>query len=884
MNKLDNKKIEKILFIVSLILCLFLGVILSYNYDFTNSYNLLFDSDTGRVIRDATEIIADHSRLNVHPLYTLLVQPIVLLLSGLTLNKMISLIIVSSLVSSFTVLYLYKIFSLYTKNNYIKLFLSLSYLFTTSNLIFTSGIEVYNAATLFLVILWYYVLKKYNENSFNKYSYFIITILGVLSLAFTITNYFIFLIIIGVLFLLKKIKLKNAIIIVLSSILLLTGLNIVQKIVWHNTPLFFSGLVSEGSRYNNKSIPLTTKINNVLENDFSNSILSNKPIVKVTAGTEYNGANFVFNFTNTNIIKLIFMLFIYSLIIILVVRNYKKNIFINTALLLSILFNFLLHIVYGNDSTFLYSLHFVYLIYLLGGINLSEEKNKKLLKVSYISFIILFITQVLFNSYFFIKILNNVSKILNKTYFLLNFDYKAIIFELLIIILLVVIGLLIYKVFNNIKSKDKDKSLLYKIILVLLCISIEFIFITINTCQNLNNIIFKNIEPKEENIIQENKLYYLNKNFKKKFKNELNSLEEYLNEYKEFKNNYDTVEVNYLNEYDYYFFGLGNRRKMVYTNGILRDIDTKEVIYSFDVEEQMIIPNEYSVIIETKNHDYIKIYENENGVYYSKNNNISIIEGTNKKIDLYNFSNDKYKNIKKVLYSEILFNIKDSKIYPNILVYSNPWYRDAAITTMVLKKTNNTNLIKDWVDNITEIYDKQNKGNLEPDNLGELLYILSSQENINYDLVRRIESEADRIASSNPNGYYLYGKTDYQDEYLYQNLWYKLGIESIGGRFNFDIDGLSDNYSRSCWWSDIDINGNYEVSQEYPYLTTAYRHKLKEGKVVVNKALYPLSWEKAASEAKYENMVIVNSDYKNSKVSPVHSWTASELLLFILDE
>lgn len=886
MNKIDNKKLERIIFVVSIIICLFLGVVLSYNYDFTNSYNLLFDSDTGRVIRDATIIVADHSRLNVHPLYTLLIQPIVLLLSGITLNKMISLVILSSLVTSFTVLFIYKILSLYTKNNNIKALISLSYLLTTSNIIFTSGIEVYNVATLFLVILFYFVLKRLNDKNINKYTYFILIILGTLSSAFTITNYFIFLIIMGVLFIFKKINLKKIIIIVISSLVLLTGLNITQKLIWHNTPLFFnSGLLSESTRYDNKNITLFTKINNVLEKDFSNSILSNKPIVKVTAGTEYNGANFVFNFTDTSIIKLIFMVFIYSLIIILVIRNFKKNKFLNITLLLSLLFNFLLHTVYGNDSTFLYSLHFTYLIYLITGINLIEEKNKKLLKVSYISFILLLILQIILNSYFFVEIIKNVNEILNKTYFLLNYDYKTIIFELLIILILVGLCILVYKLFNKIKDiKDKDKNIFYKVILVLLFIIIGSIFITINTCQSLNNIIFKNIEPKEENIIQKNKLYYLNKNFKDYYKEELKELEIYLNEYKEFKSNYDVVEVNYLNEYDYYFFGLGNRKKLVYTKGNLIDLDNKKILYSFNVKEQIIVPNLYTVLIQTKNNDYIKIYEDNLGVHYNKNGKDKIISGTNNELSLYDFTSEDYPNIKKVLYGEILFNIKDSKIYPNILVYDNPWYRDAAITTMVLKKTNSTYLIKEWTENINELYDKQNKGNLEPDNLGELLYILSSQENINNELVNRIEEEAEKIASSNPNGYYLYGKTDYQDEYLYQNLWYKLGIESVGRSFKFDIKGLDDNYSNSCWWSDYKKEFDYEVSQEYPYLSIAYRHNLGSGKLVLNKALYPLSWEKAASEAKYENMVIVDSNYKISRISPVHSWTAAELLLFIMEE
>ena len=51
------------------------------------------------------------------------------------------------------------------------------------------------------------------------------------------------------------------------------------------------------------------------------------------------------------------------------------------------------------------------------------------------------------------------------------------------------------------------------------------------------------------------------------------------------------------------------------------------------------------------------------------------------------------------------------------------------------------------------MYDKQNSGISEPDNLGELLYILSTQEERNEDLIDQIEREAKRLAESNEDGY-----------------------------------------------------------------------------------------------------------------------------------
>ena len=89
------------------------------------------------------------------------------------------------------------------------------------------------------------------------------------------------------------------------------------------------------------------------------------------------------------------------------------------------------------------------------------------------------------------------------------------------------------------------------------------------------------------------------------------------------------------------------------------------------MKEYLIIPNEYMVILSTNQGDYIKIYENENGVFVKENDD-ELIEGTDIHIDLENFEGQEYQNMKKVLYSEILFNIKDSIPYPNIIVYDEP--------------------------------------------------------------------------------------------------------------------------------------------------------------------------------------------------------------------
>ena len=57
MKKNSRKKTEKYLFLASLFFSLLIGLLLSYNFDFTNNYNFLFESDTARVIGDASNIL-----------------------------------------------------------------------------------------------------------------------------------------------------------------------------------------------------------------------------------------------------------------------------------------------------------------------------------------------------------------------------------------------------------------------------------------------------------------------------------------------------------------------------------------------------------------------------------------------------------------------------------------------------------------------------------------------------------------------------------------------------------------------------------------------------------------------------------------------------------
>ncbi len=888
-KKMISIPIESKIFIISMLFNVVIGVLLSYNLDLTKNFNTFFGSDTGRIFGDITSLTYDHYRTSVHPLFVIMAQPIFKIFRGIFINDFIAVIVMSSLTTSITIVYIYKILNLYNKNKNINIILCLIYLCSFSTMVFTATYETYNYAVLFLVLLWYFAIDKMKKTKITNYSYIILALLGVANFGITITNYCVYLLIVFILFLSKKFELKKLIFAVILSAILSIGLNYTQYYIWHSTTkILDTDMVKEKDDFSEKTLGIEN-VERVIKGDYYNSLISSDVELKTLYGYDYTNYNYRLIHLEHSIIHYIVIILFYIGTIFIVIRNFKKNILINLGLIGTLAFNSGMHLFYGNTEVFLYSQHFVYLIILLLGINLCSEKNNKIKKVEFISLIIFFIIELLSNSAIYLKIIKICKNLITNNFLIATLGFiKTAILELLIIIFVsIVIYIIIELIKYILKEKKKELKIILSIATVILVIGIQSLFVSLELIPHTNKFLWREFYVKSGEVSAPTRTDLASKKFKETFSEEIKSLNEYMEEYKQFIREYNAKTNSELLDVDFYLFGFGNRKKLLYKPGVLIDIETQEEIYKFEETKNAIVPNLYTVIIECENGDYVKIYEDEEAVHIKINDKEQVIEGTDKKIDLYEFKNQRYRNIKKVLYSEILFNIKDSKIYPNIFVYDNAWYRDAAITSMALKQTNNLDLIKDWVNNITEIYDMQNGGNKEPDNLGELLYLLSTQEDINYDLVNKIEKEAKNLAKSNENGYYIYGKTDSSDQYLYQNLWYKLGIESVGKKFKFDINAIQeDTYSRMAWWSSYKVKYNDKLlgNINYPYLSYANRHKMNYGDIVVSANYYPLSWEKYGSEADYSKIKIIDSKFEKLQISPTHTWAASELLLFLISE
>ena len=840
-NKFKNNDSVRTAFIFGLVFFLFyfiLGSIFTYNSLSTNKFNLFFGADTPRVIVDLTKVSANHYRTLVHPLFIILFQPIVQLLNLIIKNELLSSVLFQSMISGFSIVFLYLILDKFKLEKKLKYLFLLIFGFSFSNIVFNSTIETFPIAQLFLIILFYYALCKKNTKITN-WDIALIVVLGVVNLGITITNYFVYLLVIIYLIgfnsrIKKSKKIFLLFIIVLLSVTLSVTLSELQAAFFPSSQLFFKDnlsniLIGQSEELNYiqglSFLSITNQINSVLVHGFY------APKIDLVFDVE----NLILSFGDMYLFQKIFSLLTLFLILFMVVlfieNNYKKMSKHKYLILLTItfMFNFVLHIFYGNNESFLYTLHSQFMLILMIAYIIQDfvsKKNSTTIKNFITVFLILYlIVELIFNTIGIFKMYELISEMTGFIRYTSIYMYIIPIIAVIIIILLL-----------KIKLKNK---------LIFIGLGL-FLVIGYNVC-------YKHINQLDTEY---------NDSYKK-----------YVNQISLLMKDFD-VNVAYENMGDnFFFFGMGNRRKLMYQSGSLYDLDNNKVIASYDVKKEIIIPNEYMVIIETKKKEFIKIYENEESIFIESKNDISNLDEDACKLNLPEFKDHKYSEILKVLHHELLFNIQDSILKPNILVYSSGWYRDGMMGAMVLDITDNVNLIKDWVDNIEDIYDMQN-GVKEADNLGELLYLIhitESKNPIKKEIIKEINN-------------YIKGPTDGRILDYYPTVIAKYALELTDIDLELDLPKF-DNYSNLTWYYSDDVKTNDFFDEIYfPYLGWAAYHTNRSGHLYICDSEYPLSYEREAAYGNYSLLPNSITYYKNLSLSPTHVWDAAEKFLFLIEQ
>ena len=347
----------------------------------------------------------------------------------------------------------------------------------------------------------------------------------------------------------------------------------------------------------------------------------------------------------------------------------------------------------------------------------------------------------------------------------------------------------------------------------------------------------------------------------------------------------------------FFLFGMGNRSKFVYKDFKLTNIENDSVVYSVpNAICDSIMPSEYCVQIKTEN-EIIEIKEDEKGIWILNKNNKQLLPGKKCIINLPSFNQFKYGKVLKVLHHELLFNIRDHRIFPNILVYKEPFYRDAFMASLCLEITGNTTLLHPWISETTDIYDMQN-GEEEPDNLGELLYLLSFlPSNSIQGLKNKLLNEIVEKTIRKDEYLYIKGHTDGADNAEYQTQILKLALQKNGISEDFTNTPTEDSgdYYDLCWFTKgnnhrrtllrfyQDFRFNFDDSP-FPYLQWARSHYYSNYNAAFNLQDYPLSWEKRGGIAHFEGMAIISKRAVEEQICYPHIWTAAEMFLKLYEE
>lgn len=333
----------------------------------------------------------------------------------------------------------------------------------------------------------------------------------------------------------------------------------------------------------------------------------------------------------------------------------------------------------------------------------------------------------------------------------------------------------------------------------------------------------------------------------------------------------------------FFLFGMGNRRKLLYKSGSLYEPLTGEILRSWSAIQERILPSEYTVEWKTRDGKLYSIQEDETGVCLK-------VEGTQTYLTADPLSlpnpSGKHAKILKILLHEVLVNIVDGRPLTHFLAQSVPTYRDAAIISECLRRTGNLGLVRDWILGLKEPFDYGRDGEREPDNLGQVLFLLSLVTDKSHPLVGRI---LESVASFRKTGF-MDGLGEAFEHPVYQTKWLKFGLKSIGLEDPYKIPSAFDPYS-PVFWMDYKDTPTFgppfpeKTKQACPHLAWAEAHFHGwDPPMEVDDAQYPQSWEIREEGDEPHGMGIISREFLDRRMVAPQARHAAEMFLYFLDQ
>ncbi len=277
----------------------------------------------------------------------------------------------------------------------------------------------------------------------------------------------------------------------------------------------------------------------------------------------------------------------------------------------------------------------------------------------------------------------------------------------------------------------------------------------------------------------------------------------------------------------FFLFGMGQRQKLVYRSGQLVNATSGQLMREWKLKSDVIAPPDYLVTLEMVDGATVHIREDETAVWIEEGGTRTAVEGTQHPIRLPDFAGHRYSRILRVLHQEVMMNITPAGPVPNFFVYPKPWYRDIAMMALVLRETRNLDQIRDWILGLTDVFDRNNSGEAEADNPGQVLFLISLVSDHTHPLVPKILDAVKALQIDGRDGKFIKGRTDFGEHPVYQTKWLKFGLRALGLPDPYVVPAMEDSYSALFW---MDYRDTYlrvrdaDDRRAYPYLGWASDH------------------------------------------------------------
>ena len=410
--------------------------IIKYNTINEKSINF-FGIDEYRVLQDMFSITGNnvnHYRTKVHPLFLLFVQPVLHIINGLVHDVGVTVAIAQSIVGitiSFCTFCCLKALEVDKKT---RVLLTAILTFSFSQIMFVSNAESFIWGGMATALCWFFSISQMKdaEGLFQGKLLALFLFLGLLCFGITITNYIHF--VIALVFILRitsfSFKHKVYLFIKMNCLCLSIAslLNLMQFVSWrHKTELWLkqfyvvivqkllsayeefpeyiipfynevSQLSFEEALYMDFTVSLS-KVCVLIEQIFTSSILS-RPLVMKELGANYHLVYFNGYYLHSAfLIFLFFGIFFLSYVYYLNKAMYSSHEYILLQMLTVALFlNLLLHFIYGAHEAFMYTPHFLFILFIIYGI-ISKYWNSELKRHINLFFVVFLVYEIMVNFY-----------------------------------------------------------------------------------------------------------------------------------------------------------------------------------------------------------------------------------------------------------------------------------------------------------------------------------------------------------------------------------------------------------------------------------------------------------------------------------------------------